>query len=260
MEYQLLTVEPRDGWWEVTIRRPEALNALNGAMIGELERLVAALAADATVGGMILTGGGEKAFVAGADIAELKDLSSEAAEAYSRRGQALFSAIERSKKPVIAAVNGFALGGGCELALACHVRVLSKSAKVGLPEVSLGLIPGFAGTQRLTRLVGLGRALELMLTGDPISADEALRIGLANRICEPTELMDVCRTMAARMRVRGPLALAAVLECALSGSDLSLDQGEALEARHFGRLAATEDWREGTGAFLEKRKPSFKGR
>ncbi|MFN8549306.1 MAG: enoyl-CoA hydratase-related protein [Candidatus Eisenbacteria bacterium] len=259
MELKHVQVEPRADWWECTVSRPEAMNALNDGLLKDLEALVGAARNDTKLRGLIVTGAGEKAFVAGADIKELADLDTEGAATYARRGQALFNAIESLDKPVIAAVNGFALGGGCELALACHIRVLAKTAKVGLPEVSLGVIPGYGGTQRLARLVGLGRAIELIATGDPITAEEAHRIGLANRVAEPAELMEVCRSIAARINLRGPRAVADALAAVIRGRDLSMREALALEADHFGRLAATHDWREGTHAFLEKRKPAFTG-
>lgn len=260
MEFQHIQVVEANGWWEATLSRPEALNALNSALLADLDALLARFTQDGAVRGMILIGHGEKAFVAGADIKELSALDAAGALAYSRRGQELFQRIESSGKPVIAAVNGFALGGGLELALACHLRVFSKNAKVGLPEVSLGAIPGYGGTQRLARIVGLGRALEMIATGDPIGADEAHRIGLANRVVEQAELLDACRAIAARISQRGARAVADAFSVALRGADLPLAKGLELEAEHFGRLADSHDWKEGTRAFLEKRKPEFQGR
>ncbi len=260
MKLNHIVIEERDHWWECAVTRPEALNALNHEVLEDLEEVVAAARSASELRGLILTGAGEKAFVAGADIKELADLNVEQATQYARRGQALMNAIESLDKPVIAAVNGFALGGGCELALACHLRVMSKTAKIGLPEVGLGVIPGYGGTQRLARIVGLGRALELIMTGDPITAEEAFRVGLANRLAEPAELLGACHAIAARINLRGPRAVADALAAVVRGRDLSMREALALEADHFGRLADTHDWHEGTHAFLEKRKPAFIGR
>jgi enoyl-CoA hydratase len=255
----VLKVE-REGWLEVTVNRPAALNALNAEVLDGLAAVAAELKSRDDLRGMILTGAGEKAFVAGADIAGLVGLGPAEAVAFARRGQAIFDAIERCGKPVIAAVNGWALGGGCELALACHVRILARTAKLGLPEVSLGVIPGYGGTQRLPRLVGTGRALQMILTGDPVDADEAYRIGLANQVVEPAELVDACRKLASRIAIRGPRAVSIALESVLGGRDRELAEAMGWEADQFGQAAATEDWAEGTGAFLEKRKPEFRGR
>jgi enoyl-CoA hydratase len=260
MDYKNLIVEERDGWLEVSVNRPAALNALNAETLEEIAQVVAQLSATEGWGGMILTGAGEKAFVAGADISELTDLSPRAAVEFARKGQEVFDSIERSQKPVIAAVNGFALGGGCELALSCHIRVFSTQANIGLPEVGLGVIPGFGGTQRLSRIVGLGRALEMILTGGMVKAEEALRIGLANQVCEPPRLLETCRSIASTIRKRGPLAVSAALTAAVAGRDMTLADGLAFERAQFGLVAATEDWKEGTQAFLAKRKPDFRGR
>ena len=259
MDWKNLIVEEKDGWLEVTVNRPTALNALNGETLGELAAVAARLRETAELRGMILTGAGAKAFVAGADIGELADLTPPQALEFARRGQGVFDAIEGSGKPGIAAVNGYALGGGCELALACHLRVMATSAKIGLPEVSLGVIPGYGGTQRLARLVGVGRALEVILTADPLTAEEALRLGLANRVCEPGELLEVCRRIAGRISLRSPCAVSAALAAVLGGRDQTLAQALSFEAAQFARVAATPDWREGTHAFLEKRKPAFRG-
>lgn len=260
MEFRFLQTTVRDRWCELTIHRPEALNALNQEVLGELSAVVTGFKADPALHGMIVTGAGEKAFVAGADIGGLSDLDPGAATAFARHGQAVFDAIERCGRPVIAAVNGWALGGGCELALACHLRILARSARMGLPEVGLGVIPGYGGTQRLARLVGTGRALELILSGDPIPAEEAHRIGLANQVVEPAALLEAARTLAAKISTRGPRAVALALEAVLAGRDLPLERALEIEAAHFGLAAATADWREGTRAFLEKRKPAFEGR
>lgn len=249
-----------DSWCEVTIHRPQALNALNAEVLDALERTVAELERRDDLRGLIVTGAGEKAFVAGADITGLAELDPPAAAAFARRGQQVFQRLERCGKPVIAAVNGFALGGGCELALACHLRVFSRTAKIGLPEVGLGVIPGYGGTQRLARIVGLGRALELILTGNPIGAEEAWRIGLANRVVEPEELPAAARQLAAAITARAPRAVSLALEAVLAGHGLPLEQGLQVERSHFALAAATGDWREGVRAFLEKRRPEFRGR
>lgn len=259
MEWKNLLVTEQGGWLEVTVNRPAVLNALNGETMEELEMVADDLHRLDHLRGMILTGAGEKAFVAGADIAELADLAPEGAIEFARRGQAVFDAIERSGRPVIAAVNGYALGGGCELALACHLRVLSRTAKMGLPEVTLGVIPGYGGTQRLARLIGPSRALEVILTADPVNAEDALRLGLANHVCEPAELMEFCRGIAERISLRAPRAVSLALHAVLAGRDLPIAQGLAFEAAQFGLAAATEDWKEGTHAFLEKRKAQFRG-
>lgn len=242
------------------INRPKALNALNKQVFDELDQALAQLRDDAEARVLVITGSGEKAFVAGADIKELAELDAMAARNVSMRGQGVFRTIETYPKPVIAAVNGFALGGGCELALACHIRIASSNARMGLPEVSLGLIPGYGGTQRLARLVGKGVALELALTGGMVKADRALAVGLVNHVVEPDELMDRCRAMAGEMLSKAPLALTFALEAVTHGLDLSEEEGERLEASLFGLAAGTEDATEGLNAFIEKRKAQFKGR
>jgi enoyl-CoA hydratase len=244
--------EVKDRIATITVNRPEKLNALNDGVLDELSGAFGSL--DGGAGAVILTGAGPKAFVAGADIAELAKMTAISATAVSAKGQALMDAVENCGKPVIAAVNGFAFGGGLELALACHLRVFSTTAKVGLPEVGLGLIPGYGGTQRLPRIVGRGRALEIILTGDPIDAETALRFGLANRVAAPEALMEEARKMAGAILAKGPVAVRLALEAVLGG------EGMAAERHLFGLAASTEDMKEGTGAFLEKRKPAFKGR
>jgi enoyl-CoA hydratase len=256
--YQNLTVEIAERIATITVNRPDKLNALNAATIGELGAAIDDVRARPDVAGIILTGAG-RAFVAGADIGELAAQTPEAARERAERGQATFRRFETSPKPVIAAVNGFALGGGCELALACHVRIASDVAKFGQPEVKLGLIPGYGGTQRLPRLVGRGRALQLLLTGEIIDAAEAFRIGLVNRVVAAAELTDAARAMMGLMLVNGPLALAACIDVTGRGLDMTLDDGLALEAGAFGVLAGTSDMAEGTRAFLEKRPPQFTG-
>ncbi|MFI5310124.1 MAG: enoyl-CoA hydratase/isomerase family protein [Gemmatimonadales bacterium] len=258
MPYELLLLDVADRVATVTVSRPDKLNALNDGVMRELGEMFDELSSRADVGAIVLTGAG-RAFVAGADISGLATAQGGSLEHFARAGQAVFRRIEQSPKPVIAAVNGFALGGGCELALACHIRVASTAAKFGQPEVKLGLIPGYGGTQRLPRLVGRGRALQMILTGEPIDAAEALRIGLANSVVEPAALLDAARAMALAMLRNGPIALARAIAAVDAGLDASLDDGFRLEARLFGTLESTADMREGTRAFLEKRPPDFRG-
>ena len=258
MAYALLQLDISDRIATVTINRPDKLNALNDQMMGEIAAVFADLASNATVGVIILTGAG-RAFVAGADIANIATQSAETLETLSALGQRTFRAIEQSSKPVIAAVNGFALGGGCELALACHLRVASEHAKFGLPEVKLGLIPGYGGTQRLPRLIGRGRALQLILTGDTIDATEALRLGIVNSVVEHATLLDTARAIAHTILKNGPVAIARALQSVDDGLDRPLDAALANESQLFGSLGQTTDMREGTAAFLEKRPASFRG-
>ncbi|KAA0253433.1 MAG: enoyl-CoA hydratase [Chlorobiota bacterium] len=243
----------------ITINRPDKLNALNGALLDELEALIDMIKNDHSVKVVIITGAGEKSFVAGADISELAKLSVTEAKTFALKGQRIFSKIEDLGKPVIAAVNGFALGGGCELALACHMRFASTNAFFGQPEVNLGTIPGYGGTQRLTRLVNTGRALELILGGDRISAQEALAIGLANKVFEKEELLFRTIEFAKKIATKPAMALSYALEAVLAADDLNLDAGLDFEASLFALCAGTGDFKEGTSAFLEKRKPEFKG-
>ena len=258
MTYELLALDVADRIATITVNRPDKLNALNDATMTELGRVIDDVRADTKVGGIVLTGAG-RAFVAGADIAELKAKSKSQMHELARRGQDVFRRFETSPKPVVAAVNGFALGGGCELALACHVRIASEHAKFGQPEVKLGIIPGYGGTQRLTRIVGKGRALQLLLTGEIIDANEAHRIGLANQVVPSATLLEAARGMVKQMLANGPLALARCIDVVNDGADMPLDDALALEAKVFGELAATDDMREGTSAFLEKRAPAFRG-
>lgn len=260
MTYQTLLLDIRDGIAFLTINRPDKLNALNDQVIRELGLAALVLAQDPTVGGVILTGQGGKAFVAGADISELGQQSSAEGKARSLAGQAVFRRFEGMRKPVIAAVNGFCLGGGCELAMACHLRLASASAKFGQPEVKLGIGPGYGGTVRLPRLVGRGRALELLLTGAMIDAEEACRIGLVNRVVPADQLMAETEQLLRTMLAQGPLALAAVLEAVDAGLEMAQEEALLLEANHFGLLSGTEDMREGMAAFLAKRTPEFRGR
>jgi enoyl-CoA hydratase len=248
----------RDGWLAVvTIDRPSRMNALDGATIAALDAAFAALDGDPGVGAVILTGGGEKAFVAGADITVLAKQGVFDGAANARAGQAMMARIEACSKPVLAAINGFALGGGLELALACDLRFAAKTARLGLPEVSLGIIPGYGGTQRLPRLIGQGPALQLILTGDPVTADEALRLGLVNGVVEPGELLGHCKTIARRIVSRGPQALALAKQAVRRGASLPLADALALEADLFGMISSTAEMKEGMAAFLEKRTPSW---
>jgi enoyl-CoA hydratase len=257
MTFTLVEKADRIAW--VTLNRPEKLNALNNEVLEELEVIFADLEQDAEVGVVVLTGAGEKAFVAGADIAELRTLDTAGARVQALRGQAVYQRIESLPKPVIAAVNGFALGGGCELALACHIRIASETARFGLPEVSLGLIPGYGGTQRLPRLVGKGVALDMILSGDMVPAADALRMGLVSRVVPAADLKAAATKLAKTILSRGPLALRSALACVNEGIEMPQDQGLQYEAAMFGLLAATQDMQEGTGAFLEKRPAAFKG-
>jgi len=253
-------VEVKEGVARLTLSRPEKLNALDRATLQELDQAIGEAGADPGVGVLILTGAGDKAFVAGADIAELAAQTPVEGAAFARRGQAVFTRLERLGKPSIAAINGYALGGGLELALACTLRLAAETARLGLPETSLAIIPGYGGTQRLSRLVGAGRALELILGGEPIDAREAHRIGLVNRVVPADQLLSAAEAMARTLRSRGPIALRCALQAVHEGLLGSLDEGLALEAALFGLTCATDDMREGTGAFLEKRKPVFRGR
>lgn len=258
MAYETLTVTVADRISTITVNRPDKLNALNDRVIEELGTAISDARQNPDVGGVILTGAG-RAFVAGADISQLEAHGAIAMKAIAQRGQEVFRLFETSSKPTIAAVNGFSLGGGCELAMACHIRIASETAKFGQPEVKLGLVPGYGGTQRLPRLVGKGRALQLLLTGEMIDAQEAYRIGLVNRVVPAAELLPVATAMLQTMLTNGPVALAHCIEAVNTGYDLPLDDALTLEATAFGLLAATDDKREGTRAFLEKRAPSFKG-
>jgi enoyl-CoA hydratase len=260
MTYENLVVESRDGIAFVTINRPDKLNALNDATVAEIDAAFAAIAADPATRGVVLTGAGEKAFVAGADIAELATQSPVDGKERSIRGQRVLDRIERLGKPVIAAVNGFALGGGCELAMACHVRIASENAKMGTPEVKLGIMCGYAGTQRLPRLVGKGRALEMLLTGEMVDAAEALRIGLVNRVVPREKLLAEAEGLMRKMLANGPVSLRFTLEAVNDGLETGFDEAERQEATLFGLICTTEDMKEGTRAFLEKRPARFQGK
>jgi enoyl-CoA hydratase len=259
MPFSTLLFDLSDGIARITINRPDKLNALNATVIRELGEAAARVEQEPEARGVILTGAGSKAFVAGADIAELAEQGPMEGKARAVEGQTVFRQLERSRKPIIAAVNGFALGGGCELAMACHLRVASESARFGQPEVKLGISPGYGATVRLPRLVGRGRALELLLTGGMIDAAEAYRIGLVNRVVPAERLLAESEQLLRAMLENGPLALRACLEAVDSGMDVSVDTALQLEAGYFGLLSGTADMREGTQAFLDKRKPRFRG-
>jgi enoyl-CoA hydratase len=243
----------------ITINRPKVLNALSMATLDELRRAILALRHDAAVRVVIVTGAGDKSFVAGADINELSSQTPVGGREHARSGQHVFDLIERMGKPVIAAINGYALGGGCELAMACTIRIAADTAKLGQPEINLGIIPGYGGTQRLSRLVGRGRALELLLTGDQITAAEAHRLGLVNRVVTAANLMGEARKLAHALAAKAPVAMRYIIDAVNDGLDMALADGEVLEATLFGLVATTADMREGTTAFLEKRKAEFKG-
>jgi enoyl-CoA hydratase len=244
----------------LTINRPAVLNALNAQTLAELDRAVDAAGRDETVRAIVITGAGDRAFVAGADINELAVQTPVRGREHARLGQTLFDRLERLGKPVIAAVNGFALGGGCELAMACTIRLAADSAKFGQPEINLGLIPGYAGSQRLPRLVGRGRALELLLTGAPISAEEAWRIGLVNRVVPAASLVAEARALAQTLAAKAPVAMRYILEAVAGGLEMPFADAQDYEATLFGLVSTTDDMREGTRAFLEKRKPAFTGK
>jgi len=244
----------------ITINRPKVLNALSTHTIDELRRAVLALKYDDAIRVVILTGAGEKSFVAGADINELAAQTPNGGRELSLRGQHVFDLIENLGKPVIAAINGYALGGGCELALACTIRIAADTARLGQPEINLGIIPGYGGTQRLARLIGRGRALELLLTGDQISAAEAYRLGLVNRVVTAANLMGEARKLAHALASKAPVAVRYILDAVNRGLEMPLGDAELFEATLFGLVAATDDMREGTKAFLEKRKAEFKGK
>jgi len=260
MAYQTLLFDVRDGIAFVTINRPDKLNALNDQVMAELGQAADRITSDDAIRGVILTGAGPKAFVAGADIADLAKQGPFDGKARALRGQGVLRRLETCGKPVVAAVNGFALGGGCELAMACHIRIASDTAKFGQPEVKLGIAPGYGGTQRLPRLVGKGRALQLILTGEMIDAAEAYRIGLVNKVVPAADLAAESEKLLRGILAMGPLAVRLSLEAVERGLDMSMDEGLLLEANHFGLLAATADMKEGLTAFLEKRAPKFAGR
>ncbi len=260
MAYQTLLFDVRDGIAFVTINRPDKLNALNDQVMAELGQAADRITSEDAIRGVILTGAGPKAFVAGADIADLAQQGPFDGKARALRGQGVLRRLETCGKPVVAAVNGFALGGGCELAMACHIRIASDTAKFGQPEVKLGIAPGYGGTQRLPRLVGKGRALQLILSGEMIDAAEAYRIGLVNKVVPAADLAAESEKLVRGILAMGPLAVRLSLEAVERGLDMSMEEGLLLEANHFGLLAATADMKEGLTAFLEKRAPKFSGR
>jgi enoyl-CoA hydratase len=260
MAYENLLYEKRDGIGFVTFNRPKVLNALNRKTMEELRDILIAAREDDEVRVLILTGAGEKSFVAGADIAELAVQTPVSGKETAAFGQGVLHLLETIGKPSIAAINGFALGGGCELALACSMRLASRTARLGQPEVKLGIMPGYGGSQRLTRLCGKGTAYELCLTGEMISAEEALRIGLVNHVYDPAELLPAAEALAKKIAANAPLALKFTMEAIDRGTEMPLAEGQYLETTLFGVLAATEDMREGTRAFLEKRPPQFRGK
>lgn len=260
MSYETLLYEVREGIAYVTVNRPQKLNALNTKAIQELSECFERIDRAGEASAVILTGAGEKAFVAGADINELAALTPTEARKRALQGQALMDRIEHLGKPVVAAVNGFALGGGCELAMACTLRIASSNARFGLPEVKLGIIPGYAGTQRLPRLVGKGYALEIILSGEPVSAEEAWRIGLANQVVTHPELIPAAEKTVRKILTNGPVAIRYALEAVHRGREMTEKEGEQLEASLFGLCCATADMKEGTRAFLEKRPAQFAGK
>ena len=242
----------------LTIDRPDALNSLNVKTVNEIREAIAEAVINKDVKGLIITGRGDKAFVAGADVNEIKDLNEVNSRKFAENGQEVFASIENCEKPIIAAVNGYALGGGCELAMACHLRVASENARFGQPEVKLGIIPGYGGTQRLTHLVGKGKAMELLMTGDTISAKEALDLGLVNYVVPPDELSNTVNKVLSNILKQAPMAVANVVNCVNAAFDGEAN-GYQIEANNFMNCCRTEDFKEGTTAFLEKREPAFKG-
>jgi enoyl-CoA hydratase len=260
MSTPVLQIDTQNGIRTVTINRPDKLNALNAATLDALDAAFANAAADDSVRVVVLTGAGPKAFVAGADIAEMNTLSPVQGRDFSLRGTRMMRRVEKLNKPVIAMINGFALGGGLELAMCCHLRIAADSAKLGQPEINLGLIPGFGGSQRLLRLCGRAATLELCLTGAPITAERALQLGIVNRVVPAAELEAETTKLATQLANTAPLALRGMIDCVNVGSECGIEEGLEYESAQFGLMFATDDMREGTGAFLEKRKPSFHGR
>jgi enoyl-CoA hydratase len=260
MKYEHLSFDLEDGIAVITIDRPKALNALSEATVAELKAAFSRVADDPNIKCAILTGAGEKSFVAGADITEIATKDALSGAEFALNGQALLNMIQQSDKPVVAAVNGFALGGGCEIAMACHVRFAADNARFGQPEVNLGIIPGYGGTQRLARLVGAGRALELSMSGDMIDAAEAHRIGLVNKVYTQAELIDKAKEFCKKVMSKGPRAVSAVLHAVNRGMEMHLGDALRLEAHLFGLVCATEDMKEGTKAFIEKRPAKFTGK
>ena len=260
MDYKNILLDINEHIALVTLNRADKLNALNHETLVELKEVFERLKSDENVFVIIITGSGEKAFVAGADISEINKLNMLEGKVFAEFGQEVFSFIEKFDKPVIAAVNGFALGGGCELALSCHIRLASDNAKFGQPEVNLGIIPGYGGTQRLARLINSGRAMEMILTADLIDANEALRIGLVNKVFPQIDLMSKAFEMAAKIASKGQQAIRLAVKSVKTVDEVSLHDGLNIEATHFALCCGTEDFKEGTQAFLEKRKPNFKNK
>lgn len=260
MSFENILLTQADGVATITVNRPKVLNALNHLTLSELARAFDAVRDDAGVRALVITGSGDKAFVAGADINELAKMQAMEAKSKAFFGQQVFARLERLGKPSVAMINGFALGGGLELALACTLRTAAKSARMGLPEVSLGIIPGYGGTQRLARIAGPGVAREWVLTGDMFNAEEAHRVGVVNRVFEAAELAEGTHKLVASMLTRSPVAIRLALETISRGLNMSQAEGEVIESDMFGLASTTEDMREGMAAFLEKRKPSFPGR
>ncbi|WP_291911434.1 enoyl-CoA hydratase-related protein [Chitinophaga sp. CB10] len=256
--YQTISTQLENSTLIITINRPDKMNALNQTVMAELALAIDEVYSNAAIKSAIITGAGEKAFVAGADISEFLKLSPKEGEELAKKGHVIFHRIENSPKPIIAAVNGFALGGGCELAMACHFRLASENARFGQPEVNLGLIPGYGGTQRLTQLIGKGKAIELMMTGDMIDAAEALQWGLVNHVTPLAELLPKAKSLLEKIHAKAPLAVARVVKCANAALDKDVD-GFETEVKEFAACFATKDLQEGASAFVEKRRPNFKG-
>jgi enoyl-CoA hydratase len=260
MSFETLLFEKKSGYAIISLNRPDKLNALNGQLFADLAKAIALVAENSEIHAVIITGSGAKAFAAGADIAELHNQDESSGAEFSKVGQRVFDAIEHLGKPVVAAVNGFALGGGCELALACHIRFAATNAKFGQPEVNLGILPGYGGTQRLTRIVGVAKSAELILSGNIINADDALRIGLVNSLHEPNILMEFTEKFVQTVVSKAPLAVYAALESIIACTKLSHQQGMNLESQKFGEICGSADFKEGTKAFLEKRPATFTGK
>jgi len=260
MEYQTIKFEKNDGFAIITLNRPDKLNALNNLMLAELDECVKTIETSKDIFALIITGSGEKAFAAGADIAELQLSNQQTGKIFSEYGSYVFKRIEQLRIPVIAAINGFALGGGCELALACHIRFGSEKAKLGQPEVNLGIIPGYGGTQRLPKVVGKAKAMELIISGNLVNAEEALRIGLLNQVYSAEELLDKAIEFVSVVLSKGRLAVSASVDCILQSENLSLLEGLHYESCKFGEVCGTKDFKEGTAAYLEKRPADFKNK